>query len=141
MHAGYSAGMSRQRVLLLETDSVLQSVLRDLFADEELDVSVCASLVELQTLVSQYPHAAVVSDSWTAGEYQTLSAQHRAEIQALSEVAEVVLTTGADWARHIRRGEFGTVEIVEKPYTMDQLLLAVRAALARAASTHTQHLF
>jgi DNA-binding NtrC family response regulator len=127
--------MFRQRVLLLETDTVLESVLCDLFADEDLDVSQCSSLAELQTLVSQYPHAAVVSDSWTAGEYQTLSAQHRAEIQSLSEVAEVVLTTGADWARHIRRGEFGTAEIVEKPYTMDRLLVAVRAALARAAAT------
>ena len=125
--------MSRQRVLLLETDTVLESVLCDMFADEDLDVSRCGSLAELRTLVSQYPRAAVVSDSWTPGEYQTLSAQHRAEIQALSEVAEVVLTTGADWARHIRRGELGTVEIVEKPYTMDQLLVAVRTALARAS--------
>ncbi len=127
--------MSRQRVLLLENDAVLESILCDLFAEEGLEVSVCDSLAELLTLVPQYPRAAVVSDSWIAGDYQTLSAHHRAEIQALSEVAEVVLTTGADWARRIRRGEFGTVEIIEKPYTMDQLLVAVRAALARAAGT------
>lgn len=123
--------MSRQRILLLETDSVLETVLCDLLGDEDLDVSVCSSLAEMRTLVTQYPRAVVVSDSWTKGEYQTLSSQHRAEIVALSEVSQVVLTTGADWARHIRKGELGTVEIVEKPYSMDQLLIAIRAAFAR----------
>ena len=126
--------MSRQRVLLLEMDGVLESVLCDMFADEGMDVSVCTSLAELHTLIKQYPHAVVVSDSWTAGEYETLSEQHQAEIVALSQMAPVVLTSGAEWARTIRRGELGPVEIVEKPYTMDQLVRAVRAALARASA-------
>ena len=39
--------MSRQRVLLLELDGVLESVLCDMFADEGMDVSVCTSLAEL----------------------------------------------------------------------------------------------
>ena len=127
--------MSRQRVLLLEMDGVLESVLCDMFADEGMDVSVGTSLAELHTLVEQYPHAAVVSDSWIAGEYETLSEQHRAEIVALSQMAPVVLTSGAEWARNIRRGELGPVEIVEKPYTMDQLVRSVRAALARTSGT------
>lgn len=125
--------MSRQRVLLLETDAVLKGVLCDLFGDENLDVSVCTSLDDIQTLVRQYPHAAVVSDSWTAGDFQTLSTRHRAEIEALSRVAEVVLTTGAQWARHIRTGELGRVQILEKPYSMDALLEAVHIALGRAS--------
>ena len=46
-------GMVRQRVLLLESDAVLESVLCDVLADEDLDVSVCASLSDLLSLVEQ----------------------------------------------------------------------------------------
>lgn len=126
--------MSHQRVLLLETDRVLETVLCDVFADDGLEVSLCSSLADIHALLKDYPLAAVVSDSWTPGEYQTLSAGHRAEILALGATAQVVLTTGADWARRIRAGDLGSVVIVEKPYSMDELLDAVRGALARAAN-------
>jgi DNA-binding NtrC family response regulator len=124
--------MTRQRILLLETDGALQGVLCDLFAYEDLDVTVCNSFAELQAGVSRYPHAAVVSDSWASGDYSTLSPKHRAEIEELARVAEVVLTTGGRWGRLLDDGELGTVAVVEKPYDMDRLMQAVRAALERA---------
>jgi DNA-binding response OmpR family regulator len=123
--------MNRQRVLLLENDGALESVLCDLFEDEGLDVTVCASLAELQAGVKDYPRAAVVSDSWASGDYLNLSSEHRAEIVALTSTAAVVLITGRPWARHTREGELGSVEIVEKPFGLDHLMIAVRAALAQ----------
>ncbi len=121
--------MNRQRVLLLENDGPTESFLCDLFADEGLDVTVCGSLAELVAGVVQYPQAAVVSDSWAKGEYHTLTLRHRAEIVALARTAEVLLTTGRGWARHIQKGELGIATIVEKPYDLNRLMIAVRTAL------------
>ena len=126
--------MDRQRVLVLENDAPLEGVLRDLFGDEGLDVTACASLAELQAGIQQYPRAAVVSDSWAQGDYLALSPQHRAEIVALANSAQVILTTGRAWASRIAQGELGTVEILEKPYDVDRLLAAVRTGLERASS-------
>jgi DNA-binding NtrC family response regulator len=125
--------MTRQRILLLETDGALQGVLCDLFGYEDLDVTVCNSFAEIQAGIEQYPRAAVVSDSWARGDYAALSPKHRAEIIELARTAEVVLTTGQRWGRLLNAGELGTVAIVEKPYDMDRLMTAVRAALDRAS--------
>jgi DNA-binding NtrC family response regulator len=125
--------MHRQRVLLLENDGALVSLLCALFADEALDVTLCDSLTELENGVKRYPRAAVVSDSWSSGDNHTLSSPHRAEIIALASTAEVVLITARQWALSIRRGELGSAVIVEKPFDLDHLMIAVRAALARAA--------
>ena len=74
-----------------------------------------------------------MSDSWAIGDYGALSPKHRAEIMDLARTAAVVLTTGQRWGRHILNGELGTVAIFEKPYDMDRLMSAVRAALERSA--------
>jgi DNA-binding NtrC family response regulator len=131
--------MNRQRILLLENDGALQGVLCDLFGYEDLDVTVCNTLAELKAGVKQYPRAAIVSDSWATGDYVALSPKHRAEIVELARTAEVVLTTGQRWGRHIPDGELGTVAIVEKPYDMDRLMDAVRAALRRSSRQLSAH--
>jgi DNA-binding NtrC family response regulator len=125
--------MTRQRILLLETDGALQGVLCDLFGYEDLDVTVCNSLAELQAGVKRYPFAAVVSDSWARGDFSVLSPKHRAEIVELGRTAEVILTTGQRWGTQVLDGELGSVVIVEKPYDMDYLMSAVRAALERSS--------
>ena len=126
--------MDRQRVLILENDAPLEGVLRDLFVDEGFDVTACKALAELQAGIQQYPRAVVVSDSWGQGDYLSLSPKHHAEIVALGRSAQVILTTGRAWAKHIAAGELGTVEIIEKPYELDRLLAAVRVALERASN-------
>ena len=125
--------LTRQRVLLLE-DSTLADVLCDLFEDEGLDVTVCGSLPELQMAVEQNPRAVVVTDSWTTSLETVLTPEHRKEILALAQTAEVILTTGRAWAHHSPKGDLGPVEIIEKPYDLEQLMAAVRAALERAVN-------
>ena len=124
--------MDRQRILLLEDDTALENVLCDLFGEEDLDVTLCGSLAALQAAVDQYPRAAVVSDSWERGDYQTLSLKHRAEIVALSRTAEVVLTSGRSWVAHSTTGELGGAQIVLKPFDVDFLMTTIRTALARS---------
>ena len=136
--------MNRQRVLLLENDGPIEGVLCELFGDEGLDVTRCGTLDELRAGVKQYPRAAVVSDSWATGDYQHLSPRHREEIIALAKTTAVILTTGRGWARHSRNEELGTVEILEKPYDLGELMVAVRAALERAegqrgTASHRHH--
>ena len=125
--------MARQRVLILEDDAAIEEMLCDVFADENLDVTLCNSLAELRAGIVQYPGAAVVSDSWERGDYLTLSPLHRADLVALAGTSEVVLTTGRQWAKDYPNGALGTVEIVQKPYDLNQLMAAVRAALERAS--------
>jgi DNA-binding NtrC family response regulator len=126
-------GMTRQRILLLETDAALRRVLCDLFEYEDLDVTVCNSLAALHADITRYPRAAVVSDSWALGECGALSPTYRAEILALARIAEVVLTTGQRWGQQVVTDELGGVVVVEKPYDMDHLMRAVRAALERSS--------
>jgi hypothetical protein len=47
--------MDRQRVLVLENDAPLEGVFRDLFGDEGLEVTACASFTELQSWHSAVP--------------------------------------------------------------------------------------
>jgi hypothetical protein len=79
----------------------------DLFADEGLDVSACATLAEMQARVVQYPGAVVVADSWETSDCRSLSPRHRAELGELAQLSEIILTPGSEWARNIREGEFG----------------------------------
>ncbi len=75
----------------------------------------------------------VVSDSWEYRDYLTLSPQHRAEIVALAKATEIVLTTGREWAKDVRRGELESVTIIGKPYNLNELMAAIHAALERVA--------
>ena len=75
--------MARARVLLLEDDPILLGVLRGVLEDASLDVTVCGSLDEIKAAVRQYPDAIVVSDSWTAHDHKTLSAQAGQDIMIM----------------------------------------------------------
>ena len=127
--------MPRARVLLLEDDPPLLAVLRDLFALEDINVTRCDSLADLQAAIARCPKAVVVSDSWARGDHQTLSAGHRAEILALNARAAVILTTGRTWATDPAQNDLGTVVVIPKPYDLDRLLAAVRTALANVPAT------
>ena len=124
--------MARARVLLLEDDPALLAVLRELFEDEELDVTVCSSLAEIQRGVVAFPGAIVVSDSWDGTDQQTLGPTQRGEILALSETAPVILATGRAWAHDHEQNALGSAVVVAKPYDLDALMATVRAALGRA---------
>jgi len=118
----------RTYVLLLEDDVALRDVLIELFQEEEIDVTPCTSLGELQAAVAVHPGAVVVSDSWSAHDASALGDEHRAEIVALGETGHVILTTGRTWAQCSGAGEFGaSVVILQKPYDIERLIVLVRA--------------
>jgi CheY-like chemotaxis protein len=127
--------MQRPRVLLFEDDPVLMSVLLELLSDEDIDVTRCESLEEIQVAVGEHPGAVVVSDFWSETSSVKLGEPERAEIQALGKTASVILTTARWWgARLGDESQFGeTVLVIPKPYDLDQLLAAIRIASASDA--------
>lgn len=123
--------MTSGRVLLFEDDAALRAVLQESFEDEGLQVSVCPSYGDLLAAAQQDPGSVVVADSWNSGDHQTLSAQQRQEILALSAEAVVILTTGRGWAHHVAPDQLGGALVLPKPYDLDLLIQQVLQTLAR----------
>ncbi len=125
---GRSQVRPRSRVLLLEDQPELRDVLLELLEDEDVDVTLCASLAELRLAVVAHPGAVVVTDSWSQTDSTVLSAEQRADLIALGKSAPVIVTTGRAWATTSEEGELGNVIILPKPYDLDQLVQLVRSA-------------
>jgi DNA-binding NtrC family response regulator len=129
------AARPRARVLLLEHDPDLREILIELFAYEQVAVTLCASFAELRAAVAAHPGAVVVSDSWSTAGNRAVSAAQRAQLVALSRTAVVILTTGRAWGLTSPANEFGTVSVLAKPYDLDQLMRLIWSATAPGAGT------
>jgi DNA-binding NtrC family response regulator len=117
------------RVLLCEHDSLLAKILMDLFADEHIVVTTCASLEEIEAALDDNPGAVIVTDSWTDSWCPDLSSLERATIARLAERTQVVVTTGRAWANKPADAGLGPqVAVISKPYDLDELVRAVRSA-------------
>jgi DNA-binding NtrC family response regulator len=118
--------MSDPHVLLMEDDSALRSVLLELFLDEQLDVTVCDSLAAIYAALEDHPRAVVVTDSWTRARIE-LGPPEQEALLALDAVATVIFTTGRRWAATGSPLWLGNVTLLNKPYDVDDLMLAIRA--------------
>lgn len=122
-----------QHVVLCENDAVLAGVLSDLFSSEGFDLTTCTSLAEITAALERDPSAVVVTDSWL-GRPAGLLGIDTAGLQQVAAHTTVVLTTAWTGAGHraaleaLRLGD--AVRVVPKPYDLDDLLDAVRSAVA-----------
>jgi DNA-binding NtrC family response regulator len=124
--------MSHPRVLLYESEAALASILLQFFAEEQIEVSRCTSLEEIQAALRDFPSAIVVSDSWSHDRRGQISAREYDEIVALGRVAPVIVTTGRSWAARASELLLGDrVVVIPKPYDIDQLLDSIRVAAER----------
>jgi DNA-binding NtrC family response regulator len=124
--------MGHPHVLLCESDDALRSVLQYLFADEGIEVMLCASLEEIEQRLAVEQHAVVVTDSWT-GSVRHLSASDREGLTRVASSAPVVLTTARPWTADVAALGLGeAVMVLDKPYDLDDLLACVRQAERRA---------
>jgi DNA-binding NtrC family response regulator len=125
--------MSRTRVLLLEDDTALISILRQFFELEGINMTLCGSIAELRQRIGQDPECVIVADSWTSSVGTELSLEEREQILDLGQMAAgVILTTGRAWATHVPP-KFNTgVVVMPKPYDLDKLGEAIHEAWARA---------
>jgi two-component system nitrogen regulation response regulator GlnG len=115
--------------LLCEHDPALASVLLDLFAEEQIDVVVCDSFEALDAATVAHPEAVVVSDSWVEGGMAQLTNEERLQLRVLGQRVPVIMTTGRDWAKHTEGSSIAErVVVLPKPYDIEELIAAVRAA-------------
>ena len=119
------------RLLLCEHNAQLATILIDLFKDENIAVRPCESLEEIEAAIDEEPDAIVLTDSWTGSWAPQLCPLERDAIKRLGERTYVVVTTGRAWAQHAVQGALGRrVAVIAKPYDLDEVVGAVRNALA-----------
>ena len=123
------------RVLLCEHNPLLAKILMDLFGAENIVVTACASLAEIEAALDDNPGAIIVTDSWTDSWRPDLSPLERSTIARLAERTSVVVTTDRAWANKPADAGLGPqVAVISKPYDLDELIKAVRSAASALPS-------
>lgn len=127
--------MQHAHVLLCEDDKALVSTLADFFADEGIDLTVCNSIEEVDRALDLYPGAVVMTDSWSRNSYDHIDAVDRDKLLRLSARTSLIVTTGRPWGAQLAElGQGDALVFVPKPYSLDDLLSAVRVAAAAGRS-------
>ncbi len=124
------------RVLLLEDDPSLSSVLVELLADEGFEVAACDSYASLCAALSAADRSIVVADFWGASHVE-LSLCERDQIREIGRRAPTVLLTGRVWADAVNADDLNVACILPKPLVLDELVAQVLRCLKsrdRAAS-------
>jgi two-component system nitrogen regulation response regulator GlnG len=124
--------MSRGRVLLLEDDSALRSLLQEALSTEDFEVIVCDSYAEIRATAARASGHVIVADFWGGGQ-RHLSAVDRDEIHELGLLLPVILLTGRTWAAEATAAELGARALIRKPFDLDVLMGAIESALQRQA--------
>ena len=118
---------AQPRVLLCEHDPIMAWLLVEVFRDEGIEVTTCASLEEINAALREHPQAVVVSDPWSRSVRPDLSADERQAIVELAARARLILTTTRRWALQSDGLSLGDgVTVIPKPFDLDELLRAVR---------------
>jgi DNA-binding NtrC family response regulator len=117
------------RVLLYERDPLLAKILVDVFTLEQVDVVECGSFADIDQALTEHAGAVVVTDPWTDSREVRLSEAVRLNLNQLMLRTPVVVTTTGWWARKASELDLiPGVKVISKPYDLDELIDAVRAA-------------
>ena len=123
----------RQHVVLCESESALARILTKFLNHEGFAVTTCTTLAEIEASLEQDPSAVVVTDSWLDGPPGLLGT----DLDGLSMLAartSVVLTTAWNDQPHVAAlaalGLGDALRVVPKPYDLDELLEAIKSAVA-----------
>jgi DNA-binding response OmpR family regulator len=122
--------MARGRVLLLEDDLTLRSLLVEALASEGFEVQQCNSFLEMRGAASARQGDLVLADFW-GGSQRTLPDNERQQIRDLCSLLPVVLLTGRTWAVEATAEELGARALIRKPFDLDELLQTVEETVAR----------
>ncbi len=123
--------MLRRRVLLLEDDLALHSLLHEALAGEGFDVRSCDTFQEVRAAAAEHDADLVVADFW-GGSQRSLPESERQEIHELCSFLPVVLLTGRTWAADTSAQELGARALIRKPFDLDHLLDTVEHAFSEA---------
>ena len=122
--------MAGERVLILEDDPLLQSVLADRLRHEGLDVLTASTLAEARkALEVAEPDVALCDLRLPDGE----SLGMIREVAPRSSAVFVVMTAHATVATAVEALKLGAKDYLEKPFTLDRAVATVRQALEMTA--------
>jgi DNA-binding response OmpR family regulator len=113
------------RVLFTETDEAMIALLRALLEGDGHAAVRAPTMPEAARLAGPWD---VVLVSGLPNSWRELDADDGAELGALASLAPVVLLAERAWMGNVRPADLGVVAIVRKPFEIDELLDAVRAA-------------
>jgi DNA-binding response OmpR family regulator len=119
------------RVLLLEDDHVLASVLADFLRDEGHVVTHALDMQQADCLARGSGWDACIVDPG-GGSFLELGAADSAQLRRLATHVPVVVTTGRAWARRTEPALLGVRAILAKPFDLGDLA-QILDALARHA--------
>jgi DNA-binding NtrC family response regulator len=102
-------------------------LLVEVFSDEGIEVTTCASLADTKAALAEFPDAIVVSDPWSRSTHPNLSAEERGTIAELAARNRLILTTTRQLAPGSEELSLGDgVTVIPKPFDLEVLLRAVR---------------
>jgi DNA-binding response OmpR family regulator len=113
------------RVLFTETDDILADLLRAVLGDDGHAPVHARTMPEAARLAGPWD---VVVVSGLAGSWHELDHADGANLRALAALAPVVLVADRPWMVDAQPADLGVAAIVPKPFEIDDLLGAVRAA-------------
>jgi len=123
-----------QTVHVIDDDEALRDSVRLFLANEGLEVKTYASAIDFLSGLGTSPGGCVVTDVRMPGMSGMELLAHLAERAAPLPV--IVVTGHADVPLAVRAMKQGAVDLLEKPFRADDLVSAVRRALASGRGPH-----
>ena len=127
--------MSDQQIVhVIDDDDALRNSVRLLLVNEGFNVKTYGTATEFLAALDFAPTGCVVTDVWMPG---VSGMELLADIAARGVALPVIVVTGhADVPLAVRAMKQGAVDLLEKPFQADELIGAIRRALALGKDSH-----
>jgi two-component system nitrogen regulation response regulator NtrX len=120
--------MARERVLVVDDEEGVRATLGGVLRDEGYVVDAAESGERGLDMVRRHPYHAVLLDVWLPGRDGLAVLE---EIAALPSPPRVIMISGhADVPVAHRAGKLGAYDFIEKPLSLDKVILTLRNAIA-----------
>ena len=120
--------MSRERVLVVDDEEGVRATLGDVLRDEGYVVDAAESGERGLEMARRHPYHAVLLDVWLPGRDGLAVLE---ELAALPSPPRVVMISGhADVPVAHKAGKLGAYDFIEKPLSLDKVVLTLRNAIA-----------
>ena len=118
----------KPRILILDDEKLIRWSLNQIFLREGYEVDAAATVEEAARLSQSGPYALILADLEICGDRAKACFSEFARVQAGAKI--IILTAVPGDQAEQRLGGFKPDRILEKPFESEEILAAVKAALA-----------